>query len=195
MSRRHFLKEIFNMDYVQLKEMYVKYGTIKAVADKLGVTDRTVKNWFREGDIHGMKHDTRKRPPEKQDALLRWIRNNRGVKLPRSPTKISAITGIPIISIKSFFTRRRKKWMKWASKFPNLGTINVTLRAVDGTYVPTRSIDEYFFKVDPYLLRFSITGRRKTGSLFKVVLSPKELDALFNNDVAPMLDHDEQERQ
>lgn len=177
MGRRHFLKEIFNMDFEDLRAMYIKLGTIKKVSDKLGVTDRTVKNWFKEGDIVGLKHETRVR--KSTNKLMMWAKEHPDIKLPRSPLKISKMTGIPLSAVKSFFTRRKQRTAKWLTSFPNLGTLNITLKSVDGSYVPTRSIDVYNFKVDPYSLTISVYGTRKTGSVFNVLMSPKKFEKLF----------------
>jgi len=185
MSRRHFLKDIFGMDYDQLKAMYIKYGTIKKLADHLGVTDRTVKNWMREGNIQGIIHPTRERKGKSMNAMRRWISENPKVKLPRSPMQISEITGIPLPSVKSFFVRRKKKLFLWTQRFPSLTELDIVLRAVDMTYVPTKSIDAYELKIDAYSLKILVYGMRKTGSVFRILMTPKEYESLFKTVDAP----------
>lgn len=182
------------MDYEQLKAMYIKYGTIKKLADHLGVTDRTVKNWMKEGNIQGIVHPTRERKGKSMNAMKRWILENPSVKLPRSPMQISAITGIPLASVKSFFVRRKDRLISWAQRFPPLTTLDVVLRSVDRTYVPTKAIDTYALKVDPYSLRIMVYGTRKTGSVFKVLFTAKEYEAMFRiEDESSSSDHGGQE--
>jgi hypothetical protein len=182
MSRRHFLKDIFGMDYAQLKEMYIKYGTIKKLADRLGVTDRTVKNWMKEGNIQGIVHPTRERKGKSMNAMKRWIAENPDVKLPRSPMQIAELTGIPLPSVKSFFVRRKVRLAKWLERFPDVRTLNVTFRSTDMTYVPAQAIQDYEFKIDSYSLKIMMYGTRKTGSIFRVLFTPKQYESLFRTE-------------
>lgn len=179
MSRRHYLKEIFNMDYHDLDVMYREMGTIKKVSDRLGVTERTIKNWFREGGITGIKHMTREHPIEKAQGLRKWIHEHQGERLPRSMKKISEITGFSKSLVNSYFHRRRRRLMRWLKSFPPLGELNVTLKEANGAFVPVKAIESYDFKIDPYTLAFIVYGRRKTGSVFAVRLTPKRWAALF----------------
>lgn len=182
--RRHFLKEVFHMDYEDLRQDYIRLGTIERVATHFGVSTRTIKNWFKEGDIVGLRHITRTRGLGEPDLIRKWAHDHPDVRLPRSPKRISDLTGISLATVKSYFTRRRRRLMKWLALFPSLSTLNVTLKSEDGSYVPTRAIDTYAFKVNPYSMTVMIYGRRKTGSLFRVIMTPKEVEALFNTPVS-----------
>jgi transposase len=178
--RRHFLKEIFNMTYEDLRREYIRLGTIGKVADHFGVSTRTIKNWFKEGDIIGLKHVTRERKSIKHDLIREWAHAHPEVRLPRSPKKIADITGISLATVKSYFTRRRRRLLRWLALFPNIGTLNVIMKSADGSYVPARAVDTYGFKVNPYSMMVTLYGRRKTGSLFRVDMTTKQLEALFN---------------
>lgn len=180
MPRRHLLKDIFHMNYKDLEDIYVKVRTIEGLSKHFGVSERTIKNWMKEGNIKGQRHATRARPLASMDAMRRWIHDNPEVKLPRSPQKIHELTKIPLPSVKSFFVRRRRRLTKWLERFPKLQTLGqMTFKSTDGSYVPVQSIDTYMFKVDPYLLRILVYGKRKTGSYFAIPFSPKSFESVF----------------
>lgn len=174
MGRKHMLKHLFNMEYGDLERLYRKLGTASAVSEKLGVSMRTVKNWFREGGISCNRHVAYNLTGTRRHALKRWMEEHPDQKLPRGYRAIAELTGLTKANVAAYFSNRRKRLLRWIGTFPPLTEINITMRSEDGSYVPTRAIDSVAYKIDNYSLRIMIYGQRKTGSFYKVILTPKQ---------------------
>lgn len=179
MSRRHFLTEIFNMTYDDLRKLYVRLGTVQKVADHFGVSLRTVKNWMKEGGIEGHAHLSVSRRPEFASKFVRWVREHPGVTLPRSARDIAIMTGIPQPAITAYLHRRRQKVLRQVEALPALTGLNVVLKDRNGSYVPTASINCYAYKVDLYSLKVLIYGERRTGGVFSVLLPYRQFIRLM----------------
>lgn len=177
MSRRHLLKDIFNMTYQDLEDLYRKLGTMKLVAEKLGVTDRTVRNWVKEGKIKALKHPTYNR--EKVSKMRQWINEHPEEKLPRNLLEITRITGFSKSVVYHYFYRRRDKALGHLQSMGDLRTTGKVLRATDNSYVPVKGIRDYALKVDKFNLRVLVYGERLTGGIFKVFMSMKQYKNLF----------------
>lgn len=168
------------MSYSDLEKMYYKLGTINAVAEKLGVTPRTVKAWFAEGDIVGLKHKTRKRTPEEQPELKRWMVAHPGTRLPRSDKKIAEMTGITYSSVHNFFTRRKRKLTEWLKTLKPFNELNLVLKDDNGKLLPTRAVKDYAFRLDRYTLALQVYGTYRSGGVFTYTTTVRKYALLVN---------------
>lgn len=178
MPRINMLREVFHMDGEDLLELYLKLGTIQKVADQLDVSTRSVRYWFKQHGIKGIKHTHHiTRTP---NEVRVWLDEHPKVKLPRSLLRIADIMDIKYSRVESYFYQRRKRVTNWIGALPPLTSLEKTvLRDTEGGYVPVKNIDTYDITVDLYSLKVSITGTRKSGGTFEVRLTARQYGQLF----------------
>lgn len=139
----------------QIIEAYQKYGTIKSTAEFLNCSFKTLWNRMKEYNIPR----NRKGPKSKYNCMIKWLAANPEVIFPRSPSKISRLTGCTVDSVKSYLYRRRKSIQRSVKSLPDLRKRKIFLTERSGLFVPTDALLCYDIYVDLYTGKLKITGK------------------------------------
>jgi len=176
MSRNHILKVTLGMSYDDLRALYARLGTIKAVQAHLGVSRRTIINWMRQGGIKGVLHRTHRM--QRQPALFAWIKEHPGCKLPTTLAGISEATGLSKVLVKQALARRARTTRKALLEMPLLMHQPGSLLDDRGRHIPLAAIVAYDIRLNHYTLDVSVDGELRDGSCFCAKLSRHEYKRL-----------------
>jgi len=75
--------------------------------------------------------------------VYQWLSSHPGVRLPRSPLAASALTGIPVATIRSFMKRRAMALRKFVMSYGDLRGFNAVIDTDTGLRVPCRTLTRY----------------------------------------------------
>jgi len=184
MSRQHILKTKYNMTYEDLRRLYHRLGTIKAVMAELGVARRTVINWMREGGITGIDHRTHR--VVKKTALFQWIEEHPHCRLPTSLAGIVDQTGLPKSLVKQALARRAKGMRKSLMALPLLMNQPGSLIASDGRRLPLAAIASYDLRLNWFTLDVTVIGDLRSGEYFEAKMSKAEYRQLCSQPITPV---------
>lgn len=171
-----------NLSYRHLELMYEELGTLKAMSKKTGITTKTLKKYLDDAGVtvrRGFPRGTRVNPRH-HSCLANWLRNNPDTPLPRKVKEISALTGCSRNEVKTYLYRRRKEIRDFINSI-NFRQIKQVLHSVDGTPFPTRSIEYFETKLDPYSFNVYLDIRTYAGTTHRVELSLDEVKRLWES--------------
>lgn len=173
------------IDVECFKEMCAQLKTTKKVADRLGVSSRSVSWWVRE---LGIKMPTRKEQGRRKlsfeshtGAVAKWVHEHPGQVLPHSANAIAKIVGCSRESAGMYLTRRKQKVLKWAK---NLGRVQeLPGSAIDevGRHIPWRMVRECEYEADGRTLRLTLHLWITQTTVTTVRYTPKQFADLFTS--------------
>lgn len=151
-------------------------GSMRAIARDLGISHVSASKYVREYlHLPVVMKDMRDFKPEVTNKAGHscfddFVRNNPNVKLPRSFSKMSKITGCSRDSLKFLFHMRRKKVRERLSNFPDIRTVNKLMTDIGGTVYNTKEIERYALSFDRWTFEVSIVARMNNGLFAAFVL-------------------------
>jgi hypothetical protein len=148
--------------------LYKKYKSIVLVAEEFGVHPQTISARLVENGIKldASKHATK--AMRHRGGLVKWIRANPDVKLPRKPSEIAELTGLSIDQVKSYLYRRRKIADSMVGDLPDLSEVPLVLRDFETKeYVPTRSLVNIQVESDWPTMEYVVNGQDKNGKKYE----------------------------
>ena len=146
-----------------LAKLYVDLGSHAEVAKRFGVTDRTVRNWFRHFKMRGTYAKYHVMPEEVSSKIGRWFRANHGVAVPRSVKRAAALLEVNPNCLESYLERKRRKVLAYVQELGDLREIPKTITLEKG-YLPLRGILSYSVHVDRWTLVVTYTCEMKAGT-------------------------------
>jgi len=171
-----------NLNYHHLGLMYEELGTLKAIAERTGICTKTLKKYLGDAGItvrRGLPRGTRV-SPKHRSCLANWLREHPGVPLPRKVQEIVEMTGCSANAIKTYLYRRRKEIRDYV-KSVDFKQIKAVLHSIQGDPFPTRSIEYFETKVDPYSFHVYLDVRTYAGTQHRVELSLDEVKRIWES--------------
>lgn len=153
----------------EVATLYRSLGTIKKVAAHFNLSEKTIGKYLKTAGIEtsrGRKKGKKIGPVKHHSALVKWVKENPDVELPRSITQISELTGCSVDTVKSYLKRRREDVLEYVENLPNLAEEKLLLYDVKGRPIPTQAISWYIRSVDKYGLEIIIRAQLKNGKSY-----------------------------
>jgi len=147
----HNMLQLCGLTIDELADLYAREKSVKRVAAKLGMSRPTVTKWLKKANVKTLGH----RPPigptvsmaGEYGQVATWIRENPGVKIPRSSDKAAALIGCSVSAVRNYFYRRSKRVMKYIASFGDLRTLPLTLEDQSGRRIRTMFASTYTIKL------------------------------------------------
>lgn len=160
-------------------------GSARAAARRLGTTHRTVLKIVRRNGREvrppsKWSYEERKKPFPKHSQFAHWLREHKGVELPRSIKEMAEMSGCSYHAINCFMYRRRAPIKKLLAGLPDLTDLAVLMEAVNGELINTREFEKYEFDVDHYSLEVKLIA--KTAKYERVTFNIEDV-AVFGERV------------
>lgn len=169
----------------QLWEEYLELGTFEALGRRYGVTERTLRRYFREAGYAPVEpgpkpaHKGTAIPPHHRSCLAEWIREHPGTKLPKGIRAIADLTGCSYATVNSYLSRRRNAIKKRLEALPPLKELSIPLPDVSGRIVNTSYFQDVEKKLDPWTLKVHLRVNIGGGSYVRFIFDIGELEDLI----------------
>ena len=156
-----------------LVSAYKRTKSARAAAQEFGISHNTALRYLSEAGINTSVRRTKRKHTS---DLANWIRENQGIRLPRSVKKLSEMSGIPENTISCYLYRRRKVTRDIAKSLPNLLGLSVR-RKDDETkeLIPFYDLLDYQFEVDRWSFALIILGTTLDNKFVSFTIPKSEL--------------------
>lgn len=160
---------------VRVLKAYDVYKTARGVARALGISHPTAAKYLRKYGKEVLEpggHYARVRPgrTKRTSKFHKWLQENEGVVLPRSPKAQAELSGCSTDTIRSYWKRERKLFRESVKGVPDLRTKGVPLEDLDGAVYLSTEIRQYKLLADvtAFILYIDATLRNGKKVMFKV---------------------------
>jgi hypothetical protein len=143
----------------------------RAAAKVLGVSHTALLRWLtvnrsqvnvRMGALAPKASEYKKRRT-KWAGLLRWVRENPNVKLPRSANAIAILTGCTQDQVKTYLCRQRRIARSFVDSMPPLRDLPITVLTSTKESLQLWDLTEYRFVIDHWSSVVTIVGGTSNG--------------------------------
>lgn len=148
-------------------ELYYEAPTTQDLANKLGCTKRSIRNY-----VSKLALPRKSKPTAKSTHINRfhlgefaqWMKENPQVVLPRSSKEIAELTGIERNKIDTYLSRRRRLIRKRIRKLPNrLPPHPDGYTTKGGQVYPAEALTEGTWSLDPWAYKVDFTCHIRGG--------------------------------
>lgn len=175
--------EICNITEDDLRRLFVRHKTVTKVAKVLGASRKTVGKYARMLGVplvnHRPQEPGRPRLVSGYGAVVRWLKDHPGERLPADLGKAAAMLGVSRKTLYSYIHYRKARFNRYIASLPPLSSLDRVVPDTEGRPVPLRRLVGATASIDIKTMQVLVRGQLGAAARVTLKMSLERFEGLF----------------